>query len=78
VYGVHMVPPMIQAAADVHGWSARLRGRFRFTLERGDLSVEGVRDLSRHTKARAYRGNALSAILGSQTAVVTYLEEHSR
>jgi hypothetical protein len=68
------VKRLLEAAAE-QGWEARRRGRFRATLERGAYSVEVVYDLSRHTRARAYRGNALSRIFASQRETVEYLKE---
>lgn len=70
-----MIPPMIAEAAKAGGWEARERGRFWFSITRGDQTVEGARNLYRHTLARAYRGNALSAIFRTQAAIAAYLRE---
>lgn len=70
-----MIPPMIAEAAEANGWDARERGRFWFVITRGDQTVEGARSLYRHTHARAYRGNALSAIFRTQAAIARFLKE---
>lgn len=68
-----MIPGAVFDAAMDRGWAMRTRGRFRFTLERGPIVIEGSRNLYRHTQARAYRGNALTDIFRSQREIVAYL-----
>lgn len=68
-----MIPPMIAEAAEAGGWDISGRGRFWFTATRGDQTVQGARNVYRHTHARAYRGNALSAIFRTQAAIAAYL-----
>jgi hypothetical protein len=77
------MPIMVAEAASDGAWlveSAKVGddGKTRVSLF-GDhpYTVHLVRDVSRHTKARAYRGNALTAILPSQRAIVAWMKERS-
>lgn len=72
-----MIPEMIGEAANEGGWSiGTIQQKPRLlwiSFGRGDLTVYVWRDRWRHTWARAYRGNALTAILNSQYEIARYL-----
>lgn len=71
------MPPLIADAAKGSGWSedqtiSGWRGTWT-TLRNGELTIDVWRDRWRHTTARVYRGNALTAILRTQREVAAYL-----
>ena len=57
----------------VGAYTSSPRAGVRIELHRDDLSIHIHHDKWRHTNARAYRGNALTAILPTQRAVVEWL-----
>ncbi len=62
-------------AAHTYEWSIRFRGKFRGTITRNDITIEFVHDLYNHTEARAYRGDALTAIFTSQRDLAEYMSK---
>ena len=70
-----MIPRLILSA--MPGWTIeRMEKRRRILwliLSSGEVSVVVKRDRFRHTRARAYRGNALTAVLPTQTSIARFL-----
>lgn len=63
----------LQQVALGHGWRVQRQAQVRTTFGRGDYTVHVRRDRWRKTTARAYRGNALTAVLRGRKAVEEYL-----
>lgn len=75
-----MIPGAVLDAAATHGWTLpglqhrRLNGDVMATLNRNrEIIIDIHYDRWRHTKARAYRGRALMAVLSGQRAVVEFM-----
>ena len=72
-----MIPVAIVKAADEHGWKVgavqQRRKLLWISLGKGNVSIYIWRNKSRHTWGRAFRGNALTAVLNTQDKVVAFL-----
>lgn len=76
-----MIPALLEKAVANGGWSEdqTVSGRLGtwIVLRHGELLAEIFRDRWRHTTARVFRSNRLTAVLHTQSDIANYLENTS-